>query len=205
MHLQDALSALGGGAEAVSSVLAAGEKLSSFAKQVKNFLNSSKLPPTEGDAHQHQSPVMKSAERMVKISAEQGAAFGLKYSRDDKGESIEINLQPGQASVIRENIKLQREMRKDSTALRRITSTRAAQIAPPTDEAQAETEMFPVPPLGIDQSDEAVLAWIKVIKDIGYARLLPSIAKDFEAQGNLDVASIIRKHISADDGTLRLT
>lgn len=201
LFLKDALSILGSGAKTVSSVVTAANNLAKFSKTVRDYLSSSKKPPTAADVYQHQSPVMKSAERLAKISIEQNAAFGLKYHRDDKGESVEFNYQPSEAAVIRENIKLQREMRKDAVA----DSRRAIAAPIPTyklggpDSQDAREFIARVPALGPNQSEHAVLIWINILKAHGFEWLLPTIADDFEGQGNAEVARIIRTQISGDD------
>ncbi|MER8504718.1 hypothetical protein [Mesorhizobium sp. M0955] len=206
--LQDVITTVGSGAETVSAVLAAAENLHSFSKRLKDYLKSSKTPPILSDAYKHPSPVMKTGERLAKISIEQKTPFGLKYHRDDKGESIEFNYNPSEAAEIRENIKLERMMRKEALTTSRLRIAGPApqyRLEGPSTNAQ-DAQSFRVPALGADQSEAAVLIWVNVLKDNGLEWFLPKLADDFEGQGNYEVARIIRTQISGDDkGTVSVT
>ncbi|MDX8515089.1 hypothetical protein [Mesorhizobium captivum] len=201
LFLTDAITLFGSGAEAVSATVAAANNLASFTRKISDYLNSVKKRPTAVDVYQHPSPVMKSAERMAKISMEQEAAFGLKYNRNENGESLEFNYKPSESAEIVENIKLARVMRKEAETLsqRAIPAPKATyRIGRPAHDAQ-EARTFSVPELGADQSESAVLIWVNALKNNGLDWLLPTIASDFEAQGNYEVARIIRTQIPGDD------
>ncbi|MER8646762.1 hypothetical protein [Mesorhizobium sp. M1252] len=186
----------------------AADNLYSFAKKIRDGLKSAKTPPTAVDGYARPSPVLKTLERLSKISIEQESPFGAKYHRNEKGaETVEFTYQPSESAEIRKNLKLEREIRKETMQASRAIIHRAPDLLEPPASDDAQTaRSFRVPALGADQSESAVLGWINILKGLGYEGILPSIAADFEGQGNFEVARIIRTQIRTDDrGTERVT
>ena len=193
IHLKDALAQASAIAGQVSDIAGAVEHMVKFAKVVKGFFQKAKGSKPTVSASQLEK-VVKSMTRLTRYASERNAALEVDYNADHKSgtESLKVRMTPFEVRHTHEELKFERE------TAHHFKET-LPQLAPPESEdkrvAGIARQFVLSSGASTSEMEALVAAIVSALQLAGSAGILPMVADNLDANGQHEIAAMIRRHL----------